>query len=432
MDGSEELLNKTLRLLFFALLALASTVAVAGFLILKLALAPAHGEWSTRVDTGLFDVEIGVPTALRLVTSPWVAPRLSGSIFDTQGGPVRFVWNANTQTVELSCPACSLPVSLLGPRRLRLEGVFLTLRRDGNLLSGRLEAMPLSGVVPSPVPIKAIWSGQLSPQSMKLHIEALDVPIAQWYAVLVPQMAELMRARIGGTVAFSVDAKLPEGSFALQPRMSQFTVSGLGAEALLRARPGCGAPSQLAADSWLARTVVAAEDPHFLTHPGYEPGDLGVSDATGTGKLAVSTRGTLTQQLAQLAAATSSSPLGGERTVESRMRALLYAVELEQTLGKPQLLQLYLDHVPWGAGVCGAEAAARAYFKRSARALAPAQAVWLAAMLQDPDAELARWRQTGTPSAARTKWVAEGVRGLNRNQRDALVKSVALGQFPAP
>jgi penicillin-binding protein 1A len=107
-------------------------------------------------------------------------------------------------------------------------------------------------------------------------------------------------------------------------------------------------------------------------------------------------------------------------------------VEMEQTLGKARILQLYLDNAPWGGTVCGAEAAARRYFKRSARTLEPAQAVWLAAMLHKPSAELAQWQATGSIDAARFKRVAAGIRGISRNQREALLRSVGSARFAPP
>ena len=103
-----------------------------------------------------------------------------------------------------------------------------------------------------------------------------------------------------------------------------------------------------------------------------------------------------------------------------------------ETLGKPRILQLYLDNAPWGSGVCGAEAAAKRYFKRSAARLEPAQAVWLAAMLHNPDAEIAQWQRTGNIDAARAKLVAEGVRGITRGQRESLLKGVANARFVPP
>ena len=54
-----------------------------------------------------------------------------------------------------------------------------------------------------------------------------------------------------------------------------------------------------------------------------------------------------------------------------KLRELLYAVEMERTLGKPRILRLYLDNAPWGPRLCGAEAAAAHYFGVRAHELTP-------------------------------------------------------------
>jgi membrane peptidoglycan carboxypeptidase len=124
---------------------------------------------------------------------------------------------------------------------------------------------------------------------------------------------------------------------------------------------------------------------------------------------------------------------GDARSATRKLRELLYAVEMEQTLGKARILQLYLDNAPWGAGLCGAEAAARGYFGRSARQLEPAQAVWLAAMLHRPDAEARAWRSSGSIALERAEWVAGQLRGgtRERERRAAIAALRALAQ-PAP
>ncbi len=417
-------MKKTLRFVLFGLLALVLTALVAIFLIVKIALVPAAGEWSTTVKAGPLNFEIGVPTAVRLATSSWFAPRLDGHSLDTRFGTVHFAWN------EVGRPAGDALRALqrrgAGARHAADQGRTpdATVQRDGNTLNGTFEATPLSTDTSV---IQGQWEGRLAPKNLHLSAKVQDAPIARWYAVLVPTLPELQRARIGGTLALSAQLVLPEATFAVQPTISQFTVEGLGTEAMLGARTSCGPSARLANDSWLARAVIAAEDQRFFTHAGYDLTEI-LASIDNNQKDGQTKRGgsTLTQQLAKLLVT------GSDRTAERKLREMLYAVEMEQTLGKARILQLYLDNAPWGGNICGAEAAARRYFKRSARTLEPAQAVWLASMLHKPQAVLEQWRRDGRIDPDRTKWVAESVRGISRVQRETLLKSVAAAKFTAP
>ena len=246
--------------------------------------------------------------------------------------------------------------------------------------------------------------------------------------MLAPQLPELRQARIDGTVALRAQWRLPAGPLRVQPQLEGFAVQGLGTEAWAHATSSCGAPGRLRRDDWLVRAVLAAEDQRFFEHPGYDIRELQAALQTNQMEGGVRRGGsTLGQQLAKRLVA------GDERSATRKLRELLYAVEMEQTLGKARILQLYLDNAPWGAGVCGAEAAAQAYFQRSARALAPAQAVWLAAMLHRPDAEARAWQRNGGIALARAEWVAGNLRGgtRERERRAALQALQAMGP-PAP
>ena len=423
-------MKKALFYLFFAFLALVLTAAVAIYLVVKLALAPGPDEWPTRVKTGPFSLNVGVPTAIRLATSSWFAPWLDGRSLDTRHGVIRFGWNEPTTTLELRCEPCSASVPALGSAPIRLDSLRITARRDAGSLNGMLEAAPAATTVSTVAGdnvLRARWDGRLTQKTLQLHIDAPEAPIARWYTVLAPGLPELQRARIGGTLGLRAQVDLPAGSFSLHPRIEQFTVEGLGTEAMLNARSSCGAPARLANDSWLARAVIAAEDQRFFTHPGYDLAELTASIEANQKAGQVERGGsTLTQQLARLVAT------GGERSADRKLRELLYAVEMEQTLGKARILQLYLDNAPWGPNLCGAEAAARRYFKRSARNLEPAQAVWLAAMLNNPGLAVDKWQRDGRIDGERAKSVAEGLRGITRLQREALIRNVANARFAPP
>jgi monofunctional biosynthetic peptidoglycan transglycosylase len=87
---------------------------------------------------------------------------------------------------------------------------------------------------------------------------------------------------------------------------------------------------------------------------------------------------TITQQLAK------NLFLSGERSILRKGQEFLITFMLEAMLDKPRILEIYLNHVEWGEGVFGAEAAARHYFQTEARRLAPGQAARLAVMLPAP------------------------------------------------
>ena len=87
---------------------------------------------------------------------------------------------------------------------------------------------------------------------------------------------------------------------------------------------------------------------------------------------------TVTQQLAK------SLFLNPERSLWRKAAEVRLAWWLERELGKVRVFDLYLNVVEFGPGLLGAEAAARKYFKVTARDLTPAQAAGLAAAIPSP------------------------------------------------
>ncbi len=145
----------------------------------------------------------------------------------------------------------------------------------------------------------------------------------------------------------------------------------------------------------LKRAVIASEDAGFVEHSGIEwdaierawernqqaqaraeqraarqPGRAVAPKLVGGS--------TITQQLAK------NLLLSGERTVLRKAQEAVLATWLEVWLDKRRILEVYLNHVEWGEGVFGAQAAAQRYFRVDAARLAPAQAARLAVMLPAP------------------------------------------------
>jgi hypothetical protein len=371
------------------------------FLVARTAIRPAPGAWATTVLVGPVAVDVGVPSLIWLGTTPWVAQRLDGHSVPTAMGPLRLGWDAQANTLSLHCQPCSIRNPSWGSEALRLEAVHVTVHRVG---------MQLRGTVASGA-VTARWSGQLTPSSLLLELDLPPTAARDGYALFASAIPELARAHIDGTFSLHATLSLPSQALTLQPQLEGLTVQGLGTEQWAQARSACAAglpPSAMGAplgpQSLLARAVVAAEDQRFYEHPGYDL--VEVTHALHSNqRAAVPLRGasTLSQQVAKLLVT------GGERSPVRKLRELLYAVEMEQTLGKARILRLYLDNAPWGATVCGAQAAAHTYFGKRADRLNAYEAVWLAAMLHNPALEARRWASTGHINQRRAQWVARGM-----------------------
>ncbi len=87
---------------------------------------------------------------------------------------------------------------------------------------------------------------------------------------------------------------------------------------------------------------------------------------------------TLTQQFAK------NALVGRERSIIRKVRELMLACELEQKYNKDELLELYLNWIPYGHNAYGIEQAAKNYFGISAKDLSLAQSAILASIPQRP------------------------------------------------
>ena len=129
----------------------------------------------------------------------------------------------------------------------------------------------------------------------------------------------------------------------------------------------------------LTRAVLVAEDASFWQHDGVDYDELqkSVEVDWARGQL---TRGasTITQQLAKnLYLSPSKNPL-------RKFRELIIARRLEAEPSKQRIFELYLNVIEWGDGIYGADAAAQAYFHKSAAALGRSEAALMAGAIINP------------------------------------------------
>ena len=129
----------------------------------------------------------------------------------------------------------------------------------------------------------------------------------------------------------------------------------------------------------LRNAVLIAEDSSFFQHSGYDIDEIKESvKRNWREKRFARGASTITQQLAKnLYLSTSRNPL-------RKVREFFIAQELERSLSKQRIFEIYLNVIEWGDGIYGIEPASRRYFGKSASELLPEEAAILAAMIPNP------------------------------------------------
>lgn len=129
----------------------------------------------------------------------------------------------------------------------------------------------------------------------------------------------------------------------------------------------------------LKNATIAVEDKDFYKHGGISiTGILRavVKDIT-TGSLAEG-GSTITQQFVKKAMLTD------DKSWDRKAREAILSIAIESRFTKEEILQLYLNEIPYGRNAYGIEAASKSYFNKSAKDLTLAESAYLAAMPQAP------------------------------------------------
>jgi membrane peptidoglycan carboxypeptidase len=144
----------------------------------------------------------------------------------------------------------------------------------------------------------------------------------------------------------------------------------------------------------MRQAQIAIEDSRFYEHGGVDPQGIGralISNLRGGSTQGAST---LTQQYVKITLQenalrnqdTQAAQAATARSYTRKLQELKYAVTLEKTLTKDQILQGYLNLVYYGGQAYGVEAAARHYFGIKASQLNLPQAATLAGLVRAPSA----------------------------------------------
>ncbi|NPV23188.1 penicillin-binding protein 1C [Bradyrhizobium aeschynomenes] len=145
-------------------------------------------------------------------------------------------------------------------------------------------------------------------------------------------------------------------------------------------------------DPTYLKLLFAYEDQRFFDHHGVDPRALArAAIQLGSHGHIVSGGSTITMQLARLLEPRR------QRSLHAKLRQIVRALELEQKLGKDEILDLYLTLAPYGGNLEGIRAASIAYFGKEPKRLSLAEAALLVALPQSPETR----RLDRHPEAAR-------------------------------
>ena len=121
--------------------------------------------------------------------------------------------------------------------------------------------------------------------------------------------------------------------------------------------------------------TIVAEDIDFYSHSGINiRGILRAAWADIKGQKLLEGGSSITQQLIK------NTYLSPERTFNRKFKELILAVALERRYSKDDILNFYLNQIPYGANAYGIEAAAQTYFNKSAKDLNLAETAYLTAL----------------------------------------------------
>jgi 1A family penicillin-binding protein len=130
---------------------------------------------------------------------------------------------------------------------------------------------------------------------------------------------------------------------------------------------------------YISQATIATEDKEFYSHHGISivGGMLrAVKDTYISNELQGGS--TITQQLVK------SALLSPDRTIERKVKEIILAVWTENLYSKDQILEMYLNQVPYGGSAYGIEEASKTYFGKSASKLTIGEAAMLAGMTRAP------------------------------------------------
>ncbi len=129
---------------------------------------------------------------------------------------------------------------------------------------------------------------------------------------------------------------------------------------------------------YVKEAAIAIEDKNFYKHSGISLWAMFRTLITNVLRNERAGGSTLTQQFIKNAVLTP------EKRISRKIKEIVLAQRLEKKFSKDEILQMYLNEIPYGSNAYGVEAASQKYFGKSVQDISLAEAAVLAALPQAP------------------------------------------------
>lgn len=175
----------------------------------------------------------------------------------------------------------------------------------------------------------------------------------------------------------------------------------------------------------LQEATISTEDQDFYSNQGFSFRGYArvLKDALIYGR--VTGGSTITQQLVK------NLLLSPERSPTRKLNELILAVQVNSRYSKDQILELYLNNIPYGGTAVGVEAASNMYFDKPAKELNLAESAFLAGLPQRPSF-YSPYVSGGKAYIDRTEYVLNRMREdgkISKKQVDAALAQVKNFKF---
>ncbi len=162
---------------------------------------------------------------------------------------------------------------------------------------------------------------------------------------------------------------------------------------------------------FLKDATIAIEDKGFYKHQGLSTSGIIRAFLSITFFRGFQGGSTLTQQLVKTVLLTK------ERTLPRKMKEAILAIQIERKYSKDEILQMYLNEVPYGGTAVGVESAAQYYFDKPVKELGLLESAVLAGLPQAPS--------TYSPFTGQAKaYVGRTQNVLRRMREDGYISAI--------